>query len=513
MTEHVNKKVWNAVSLDGLVQKAQELEQRLQSSREEALFRTANLSSTESLWERKCNNHSVSGDNPYKFGAVSDADGCRLDQVLADYQKLAVHATANHAEVKRLKQELAEKIYELENLKGYFEYCELSKKKEATLISSHIDDTQEVSKANEEIQDITKLPSISLNKNNTEESSATVEKGNTLTNAEPQPAYDTHEMALLRIFSYLTTKDVCVIRGVCKQWLKVTQHSSLWRYIEIKDAMIPMSSLYNIAPWCTATEKIHIQGIIPTPTLDDEELNAYVVRQKGSFEPVLAIILRSSASTLKSIILDECNIMITQRVFWLISVHCPQLSELRYSSDEFPPTSAALWSLSIGCPNITSLHFPPVYASSFVTHFNDHCLASIADGWPYIRTLSIGSPSVSSEGLHYVIRQCQYLQHLCIMYCQQITESTVALLCNSGLRKVQTLTVMFTRISAKAVVYLIRNCRQLKRFELHLGYSDYFDEEPTEDTILKYKMIIKNFKDLLGYSDLRQVFKLKTNYN
>jgi len=507
MTEHINKKLWNTVSLDGLVQKAQELEQRLQSSREEALFRTANWS----LWERKTNDHSVSGDKSYTFGAVSDSDGSRLGQLLTDYQKLAVHATANHAEVKRLKQELAEKTYELENLKGYFEYIELSKKKE-TIVPSHIDDmseTKEVSRANEEMQDnITS--SVLTNEIITEESSATAEKDD---NAEPQPVYTTHEMALIKIFSYLTTKDICVIRGVCKRWLTVTQHPSLWRHIEIKDAMIPVSSFYNIAQWCTGTEKIHIQGVIPTPTLNDEELNAYVVRQKGSFEPALAIILRSSASTLKSIILDECNIMITQRVFWLISVHCPQLTELRYSSDEFPPTPAALWSLSIGCPNITSLHFPPVFASSFVTHFNDQCLVSIADGWPYIGSLSIGSPSVSSEGLHFIVKQCQHLQHLCIMYCQQITESTVALFCKSGLRKIQTLTVMFTRISAKAVVYFIRNCRQLKRFELHLGYSDYFNEDPSEDTILKYKMIIKNFQDLLGYSDLRQVFKLKTNYN
>ena len=99
------------------------------------------------------------------------------------------------------------------------------------------------------------------------------------------------------------------------------------------------------------------------------------------------------------------------------------------------------------------------------------------------------------------------------MYCQQITESTVVLLCKSGLRQIHTLTVMFTRISAKAVVYFIRNCRQLKRFELHVGYSDYFNEDPSEDTILKYNMIIKNFKDLLEYSDIRQVFRLKTNYN
>ncbi|XP_065916473.1 F-box only protein 41-like [Dysidea avara] len=520
MTESVNEKLWNAISLDGLVRKAQELEQRLQSSREEALFRTANLNSTTALWERKYNDHAVSDDKSYTLGAVNDSDSSRLDQLLADYQKLAVHATANHAEVKRLKQELAEKTYELDNLKGYFEYCELSKQKETTLVSSCIDDareTKEVSKAEskeDEMQDnVTKAFSVSPSDNSTEESTATVEKCDTIANAEPQPTYDTHGMALLKIFGYLTTWDVCVIQGVCKRWQKVAQHPSLWRHIEIKDVMIPVSSLYNMAQWCTATEKIHIQGIIPTPTLDDEELNAYVVRQKGSFEPALAIILRSSSATLRSIILDECNIMITQRVFWLISVHCPQLNELRYSSDEFPPTPAALWTLSIGCPNITSLHFPPVFASSFVAHFNDHCLASIADGWPYVRTLSIGSPSVSSEGLHFIVKQCQYLQHFCIMYCQQITESTVALLCKSGLRKIQTLTVMFTRISAKAVVYFIRNCRQLKRFELHLGYSDYFNEDPSEDTILKYKMIIKNFQDLLKYPDIQQVFKLKTNYN
>ena len=72
---------------------------------------------------------------------------------------------------------------------------------------------------------------------------------------------------------------------------------------------------------------------------------------------------------------------------------------------------------------------------------------------------------------------------------------------------------MFTRISPEVVVCFIIKCPQLRHFELHIGYSDYFSVEPSEETIMKYKDMVKGFEDLLKYPDIRRVFKLKTNYN
>jgi len=502
MAEKVNDKLWGAISLDSLVQKAQYLEQRLQSLREEALFRKIQSISDHPQCEDSQDD--PSGER-YSFGVINGLNS-DYNQLLAEFEQLASYAIASQNEVKRLRMELGATACELENLKGYLTYCELAQRKamensqpcEASLQRNQEKEKTEI-KGEIEVQEIA-THSSDPPPNGISEGTTT----------EPSSADD---VVLLKVFHYLTIKEICIVRAVCKQWQHMAKHPTLWRHVEIKDAMIPVSSFYSIAECCTMTEKIHLQGLIPTPTLNDEDLNSYVSRQKGCFEPALGVILHSSSSTLKSILLDECNIMITQRVFWLISVNCPQLSELQYSSDEFPSTVASLWSLSIGCPNITSLHLPPVFTSSSVTQFDDQCLATIADGWPYIRTLSIGSPSVTSAGLHFIVKCCQFLEHLSVMYSQQINETVTQTLCKSGLQNLRSLVVMFTRISPKAVAYFITKCPQLSHFELHMGYSDYFSVEPNEETKMKYKMIVESFQNLLKYQDIRRVFVLKTNYN
>ena len=443
MAEKADENMWSAISLDSLVQKAQRLEQRLQSSREEALFRKAQLSCV----QRRCDDsHSDSSDEQHSSGAMNGLTS-DYNQLLADYEQLASYAIANQNEVKRLRVELEATTSELENLKGYFSYCEIAQRK--ATVKSQVNETSP--KQNHEETGIAEVNSAV--KEIVKEQEVTNQSSNPLASViseevptESQPPYDTEthgSLVLLKVFQYLTIKEICIVRAVCKQWQLVAQHPTLWRHVEIKDAMLPVTSFYSIAPWCTMTETIWLQGLIPTPTLDDEDLNSYVARQKGCFEPALGIIFRASSSTLRSIMLHECNIMITQRIFWLISVSCEHLSELQYSSDEFPPTVASLWSLGIGCPSITSLHLPPIFTSTSVAQFDDQCLATIADGWPYIRTLSIGSPSVTSAGLHFIIKQCQLLEHLCVMYSQPINEEIAKMLCKSGLQNVHTLVIMF----------------------------------------------------------------------
>lgn len=501
--EKENEKLWNAISLDSLVQKAQHLERRLQSSREEALFRKAQLDCV----QRRCEG---SQDDPScernSFGAIDDLNG-DYNQLLADYEQLASYAIASQNEVKRLRVELEATTSELENLKGYFNYCELAQRK-TTVDSQPCEASQqnETKKKAEVAEMSSTLKEQEVTNWSDPITSVTLKEVTT----EPPSAYD---LALLKVFWYLTIKEICIVRAVCKQWQHVAQHPTLWRHVEIKNAMIPVRSFYSMAEWCTMTETIYLQGLIPTATLDDEDLNSYIARQKGCFEPPLGVILHSSSSTLKSITIDECSIMITQRIFWLISVSCPQLNELRYSSDEFPPTVASLWCLGIGCVNLTSLHLPPVFASTAVTQFDDQCLAKVAEGWPCIRSLSIGSPSITSAGLQFIVKHCQLLEHLCIMYSQPINEEVVQTLCKNGLQRLRSLTVMFTRMSPEAVACFIVKCPQLGLFELHIGYSDYFNVDPSPETISRYKMVLKSFEDLLRNPKICRVFKLKTNYN
>ena len=505
MAEKTNEKFWNAISLDTLVQKAQNLEQRLQTSREEALFRKAKLSCVQQRCDDDQYDPSV---EQHSFGAVNGLTS-DYNQLLVDYEQLTSYAIANQNEMKRLRVELDATASELENLKGYFNYCEMTQRK-MTVKSQEDEQTPKQNQENtEKAEAKSTLAEQQVSNQSTNPHNSTISEE---INIGPQ-SYDAYDLALLKVFEHLSIEEICLVRSVSKQWQRVAQHPTLWRHVEIKDVMIPVTSFYSIAEWCSMTETIWLQGLIPTPTLDDEDLNSYIARQKGCFEPALGIILRASSSTLKSITLHECNIMITQRIFWLISVSCEYLNEFQYSSDEFPPTVASLWSLSIGCSNLTSLHLPPVFTSTAITQFDDQCLATIADGWPYIRTLSIGSPSVTSAGLHFIVKKCQLLEHLSIMYSQPINEDVAKMLCKSGLQNVRGLVVMFTRISPAAVAYFITKCPRLNHFELHVGYSDYFSADPNSETAAEYKMVIQGFKDLLRYPNICRVFKLKTNYN
>ena len=48
------------------------------------------------------------------------------------------------------------------------------------------------------------------------------------------------------------------------------------------------------------------------------------------------------------------------RSLWVISCHCPNLTDLEYVSDFFPATAESLWSLAQGCPYIKALRVPPI---------------------------------------------------------------------------------------------------------------------------------------------------------
>ena len=133
-----------------------------------------------------------------------------------------------------------------------------------------------------------------------------------------------------------------------------------------------------------------------------------------------------------------------------MSVHCPQLQEFCYSSDEFPPSAEALWSLANGCTHIQHLSLPPVVGrcvqlregkeqmhrplgihahksrvksdketeklsrnkstndltvicftlcSPHVDWFTDNCILTIARGWPSLRSLCVGGKVITTNGL------------------------------------------------------------------------------------------------------------------
>lgn len=119
---------------------------------------------------------------------------------------------------------------------------------------------------------------------------------------------------------------------------------------------------------------------------------------RAQLEPGLYDVLKKCNKSLKSMTIGECSLLVTERVLWMLSTHCPRLLSLRYQSNEFPVTSESLWSLANGCGNLQELYLPPTDDENTRHYCNDRCIAVISKGLPRLACLSIGG-SITVQGL------------------------------------------------------------------------------------------------------------------
>ena len=70
---------------------------------------------------------------------------------------------------------------------------------------------------------------------------------------------------------------------------------------------------------------------------------------RASLEPALNTFLSRCGSSLISLHISECSLVLTERCLWLASIHCPNLAYCHYSSEEFPATPESVWALACGC--------------------------------------------------------------------------------------------------------------------------------------------------------------------
>lgn len=328
--------------------------------------------------------------------------------------------------------------------------------------------------------------------------------------AEQLVQMDGHSQALLLVFMWLNTAELCIASQVCREWRAVSHHPHLWRTLSLRETVLSSQDLSNLGRWCRCTESIILHGLMPEMAGPDEELHSYIARQKGSLEGGLAHLL-SAASQLTSLSVTECNLMVTERLLWLCSVHSPLLRHFTYTSDEFPPTPAAIWALSNGCPHLQSLHLPPYLGSPFAGYFNDFSLSSIAKGWPHLLKLSVGGPGITATGLSETVRYCPWLEELCVVCGPQLSSSDVATMTTGGgLTCLRSLSLSFTPISPKALHQLSAACPKLTSFTLHISLNTYFPGTSADSTILnKYHQIRLNFQELQRMPQLKGIFQLQ----
>lgn len=143
---------------------------------------------------------------------------------------------------------------------------------------------------------------------------------------------------LLLVFSYLSVRELCSAAAlVCYKWHQMTRHPHLWRELVMSETVVHPEALSNLAGCCcSSTKRLVLHGLMPPPATHDEDLQSYIINTRGSLEPGLKAVMEASQDTLTSLTVTECNLMATERVLWLASVHCPNLRSLTYCSEEFP---------------------------------------------------------------------------------------------------------------------------------------------------------------------------------
>ncbi|KAL5460382.1 hypothetical protein EMCRGX_G033828 [Ephydatia muelleri] len=319
---------------------------------------------------------------------------------------------------------------------------------------------------------------------------------------------DDESRVLFLVFCQLSTIELCRISLVCRKWRQIAAHPLLWRRVCVDNVLLPPHALQMIATRCLKCDTLYLQGLMPVIAQCDEELQTYIIRIKGCLEPPLALLMSVSGPSLQRVHLVDCDLLITERSLWLLSVHCPNLLEVTYSSEAFPPTKEALWALSNGCPLIRELNLPPVNSSSDLRQLEDSCLVQIAKGWPGLLQLSVGGPSITYEALSSLAYHCSGLQSLELTECPPIDTKVVSQLCEDGrLSSLHTLTLMFTRVTPQAVVIIIENCSLLVTFDLYIS-SAMYSSSTDPHAVYKYLKLLENLKELDGHPSLRNVFHL-----
>ena len=132
---------------------------------------------------------------------------------------------------------------------------------------------------------------------------------------------------------------------------------------------------------------------------------------RAQLEPGLYDVFKKSNRSLKSLTIKECSLLVTERILWMLSVHCPRLNSLWYQSNEFPVTSESLWSLANGCGNLRELYLPPQDDNDTQQYFNDRCIGIISKGFPRLVCLSIGG-SITVQGLALLGTCCHSYWHV-----------------------------------------------------------------------------------------------------
>lgn len=321
-------------------------------------------------------------------------------------------------------------------------------------------------------------------------------------------------VVLLLVFQHLDIQTLVRVSAVCRQWREVSRQPSLWKHVHLGTDSVHSDVLSHLSAFCSETQSLYLEnlGYVLEPASSGEEMHSYHKRMIGCYESGLKQFLSNSSMHIREIKIKNCNIVFTERSLWIVSCHCPQLTDFEYTSECFPASEKSLWCLAQGCPKIKALRVPPICYSETASKFNDLCLSAISRGWPHLRTVGIGGPSLTLPGLLRLCSGCPRLQHIELDRMCALSEAAVAKMCHSGLKGLERLDITFTRVSATALKYLVGACPRLQFISMHIGISDYFQDINDRTNKEQFKEKMDELKRLAYDGPLYGILQVRDDY-
>ncbi|KAK6185648.1 hypothetical protein SNE40_007834 [Patella caerulea] len=338
-------------------------------------------------------------------------------------------------------------------------------------------------------------------------SSAFSDSGNK-TGQKKQEEAKRRRVALFRIFSYLDFKTLCLVSQICREWKHVSRHPALWKNVKLKNHTISSSFLVTISQWCKQTEYLTLEGLRTRSRYDEESLEEYQRNIRGCVEAGLEEILKNCQDSLISLRIINCGNILTDKCLWLVSGYSRLLQKFHYISDVDPIGPETLWAIGGGCPGITTLIIPPLFPCKKPKVFNNKCLMLLARFYPEMLEIGIGGKEIDQGGLLPLVSGCQRLTVLQLDNMKELTEDLATALCRAGLRHVNTLELRNMPIAPKAIVQFYSSCHHLKRIQIDIHFTDYYDDIKNKKHKTDYKKKIQQLQDLRNKAGLGHILKI-----
>ncbi|XP_045205172.2 F-box/LRR-repeat protein fbxl-1-like [Mercenaria mercenaria] len=252
-----------------------------------------------------------------------------------------------------------------------------------------------------------------------------IDKLMTKSGCEGSVFHDLPDELIVKIFSYLTTKELCQnVAPICRKWRQISLDHSLWKSLDFSTR--PHLSSLNFL-WvmrrAPLLKRLFISGRVNVTRAEvailTESCPGIQEIDFGFCDNLTCDMLQclpENCQDLRKINVEGCDKLENRTLKYLVK--CKKLSHLNFSHCMFLQDSGIIF-LAGGLPEIKSINLDGI---SFLT---DRGVKGLVDShYLYLEEVELDGAEISDVGLEQLSR-CKQLKHLGISFCECLTDQSL----------------------------------------------------------------------------------------